>query len=186
MSRKWRNLLIGVLAVAVLVILVILLNQGEEGYNSKYAGTDLSTDVSGIGRSNTYEAYVASYASEPEVKEEVAVDVLSFEGNAVPHDEGILTEDGSEVTWSVNMPQAGLYNIRLEYLTTESRGVDIERELLINGELPFSGAGTLITRETISARARRKSLKSRRFISGTTWVTRRNLMLSISTRVKTP
>ena len=143
MSRKWRNLLIGVLAVAVLVVLVILLNQGEEGYNSKYAGTDLSTDVSGIGRSNTYEAYVASYASEPEVKEEVAVDVLSFEGNAVPHDEGILTEDGSEVTWSVNMPQAGLYNIRLEYLTTESRGVDIERELLINGELPFSGAGTL-------------------------------------------
>ena len=143
MSRKWRNLLIGVLAVAVLVVLVILLNQGEEGYNSKYAGTDLSTDVSGIGRSNTYEAYVASFASEPEVKEEVAVDVLSFEGNAVPHDEGILTEDGSEVTWSVSIPQAGLYNIRLEYLTTESRGVDIERELLINGELPFSGAGTL-------------------------------------------
>ena len=50
MSRKWRNILIGVLAVAVLVVLVTLLNRGASDYSSKYAGVDLSTDVSGIGR----------------------------------------------------------------------------------------------------------------------------------------
>ena len=143
MSRKWRNILIGVVAVAVLVALVILLSQGSSDYSSKYAGVDLSTDVTGIGRSNTYDAYVASHASEPEVKEEVPVDVLTFEGDATPQAEGLLTEDRSEVTWTVDVPQAGLYNIRLEYLTTESRGVDIERELRINGELPFAGASTL-------------------------------------------
>lgn len=143
MSRKWRNVLIGVLAVAAVIVLVVLLNQGTSGYSSKYAGVDLSTDVSGIGRSNTYETYVASHASDPEVKAEVAVDVLTFEGKAAPQTEGLLTDDGSEVTWKVEVPQAGLYNIRLDYLTTESRGVDIERELLINGELPFAGAGTL-------------------------------------------
>ena len=143
MSRKWRNILIGVLAVAVLVVLVTLLNQGASDYSSKYAGVDLSTDVSGIGRGDTYEAYVASHASESEATEEVTVDVLSFEGEATTQAEGVLTEDGSEVTWKAEVPQAGLYNIRLEYLTTESRGVDIERELLINGELPFTGASTL-------------------------------------------
>ena len=143
MSRKWRNILIGVLAVAVLVVLVTLLNQGASDYSSKYANADLSTDVSGIGRSDTYEAYVASHASDPEVTEEVTVDVLSFEGDATAQAEGVLTEDGSEVTWKAEVPQAGLYNIRLEYLTTDSRGVDIERELLINGELPFTGASTL-------------------------------------------
>ena len=143
MSRKWRNVLIGVLAVAAVIALVILLNQGASGYSGKYAGVDLSTDVSGIGRSNTYETYVASHASGPEVTEEVAVDVLAFEGKATPRTEGLLTEDGSEVTWKVDVPQAGLYNIRLDYLTTESRGVDIERELLINGEVPFAGASTL-------------------------------------------
>ena len=143
MSRKWRNILIGVAAVAVLVALFVLLNQGTSDYSSKYAGTDLSTDVSGIGRNNTYETYIASHASDPEVKEEVAVDILSFEGEATLQEEGVLTEDGSEITWKVNVPQAGLYNIRLEYLTTESRGVDIERELKINGELPFAGASTL-------------------------------------------
>ncbi len=143
MSRKWRNILIGVLAVAVLVVLVILLNQGASDYSSKYAGVDLSTDVSGIGRGDTYEAYVASHASEPEATEEVTVDILSFEGEATAQTEGVLTEDGSAVTWKAEVPQAGLYNIRLEYLTTDSRGVDIERELLINGELPFTGASTL-------------------------------------------
>lgn len=143
MSRKWRNVLIGVLAVATVIVLVILLNRGTNDYSSKYAGVDLSTDVSGIGRSNTYETYVTSHASDPEVKEEVAVDVLTFEGKAAPQTDGLLTDDGSEVTWRVEVPQAGLYNIRLDYLTTESRGIDIERELLINGELPFAGAGTL-------------------------------------------
>ena len=143
MSRKWRNILIGVLAVAVLVVLITLLNQGDNDYSKKYAGTDLSTDVTGIGRGNTYEAYAASYASEPEAAEEVPVDVFSFEGDGEKQAEGIMTKDGSAVTWKADVPQAGMYNIRLEYLTTESRGIDIERELLINGELPFTGASTL-------------------------------------------
>ena len=144
MSRKWRNILIGVLAVAAVVLLVVLLSRDTGDFSSKYAGVDLSTDVTGIGRSNTYEAYVASHASDKEVTAEVPVDVLSFEGEATSQAEGLLTPDGSEVTWKVEVPKAGLYNIRLEYLTTQSRGIDIERELLINGEVPFSGASKLI------------------------------------------
>ena len=69
--------------------------------------------------------------------------VLAFEGQAEMRREGLFTPDESEITWKVEVPQAGLYNIRLDYLTTASRGIDIERELLINGELPFAGASTL-------------------------------------------
>ena len=133
MSRKWRNVLIGVLAAAALIAAVWLLNQGPTGFSDKYAGVDLSTDVSGIGRSNTYDAYKAAFADEAPVKEEVPVDVLTFEGGGEVRNEGLFMPDESEITWTVTVPQAGLYNIRLEYLTTESRGVDIERELLING-----------------------------------------------------
>ena len=143
MSRKWRNVLIGVLAAAVLAAGIWLMSQGPSNFSDKYAGTDLSTDVSGIGRSNTYEAYVASYAGEAETREEIAVDLTAFEGDGEERSGGVYTGDESAVTWRVEVPQAGLYNIRLEYLTTESRGVDIERELLINGELPYAGASTL-------------------------------------------
>ena len=143
MSRKWRNILIGVLAAAIAVVGIWLLSRGESSFRDKYAGTDLSTDVSGIGRSNTYEAYLAEHAGDPAVTQPVSVDVLTFTGDGEQQADGVYTSDTAETTWTVNVPQAGLYNIRLEYLTTESRGVDIERELLVNGELPFTGAGTL-------------------------------------------
>ena len=144
MSRKWRNILIGVLAVALVIVLITVLGGGPDNFRDKYEGTDLSTDVTGIGRSNTYEAYAAQYADLPAVAEPVEVDITAFEGTggeAVP--EGVFTADESELTWKVEVPVAGLYNIRLDYLTTESRGIDIERELAINGEVPFSGASTL-------------------------------------------
>ena len=41
MSRKWRNILIGVVAVAAVVALVILLSRDTGDNSSKYAGTTL-------------------------------------------------------------------------------------------------------------------------------------------------
>ena len=143
MSRKARNTLIVILVIALVVAGIWLLTKGENDFSAKYKGEDLSTDVQGIGRSNTYDAYIAQYASQPEVTDEVAVDVLTFEGQAETTADGVLTDGENDVTWKVDVPQAGLYNIRLDYLTVPSRGVDIERELLINGELPFTGASTL-------------------------------------------
>ncbi|MBO2516734.1 MAG: ABC transporter substrate-binding protein [Clostridiales bacterium] len=55
----------------------------------------------------------------------------------------VYTGDKGAVTFTVNVEAAGFYNIRLDYLTVESRGVDVERVLYINGELPFTGASTL-------------------------------------------
>ena len=144
MSRKWRNILIGVLVAALVIGGIWLLSRSENNFRSKYEGADLSTDVSGIGRSNTYTSYLEKYADLPAVSETVEVDLASFEGEGgeVCAD-GVLTADESELTWKVNVPKAGLYNIRLDYLTVESRGVDIEREIAINGEVPFTGASTL-------------------------------------------
>ena len=144
MSRKWRNILIGVLVAALVIAGIWLLSRSENSFRSKYEGADLSTDVSGIGRSNTYTSYLEKYANLPAVSEAVEVDLASFEGEGgeVCAD-GLLTADESELTWKVNIPKAGLYNIRLDYLTVESRGVDIEREIAINGEVPFTGASTL-------------------------------------------
>ena len=144
MSRKWRNTLVGVL-VAVLVIGGIwLLGRGPDNFQDKYKDVNLSTEVSGIGRSNTYGAYVAQYADLPAATEPVEVDLTTFEGEGgEPGSEGLMTAEESELTWKVDIPREGLYNIRLDYLTTEGRGIDVEREIAINGEVPFSGASTL-------------------------------------------
>nr|AHF26224.1 putative bacterial extracellular solute-binding protein [uncultured bacterium Contigcl_1792] len=144
MSRKWRNILIGVLAAVLVIGGIWFLNRGSQDFKDKYEGVNLSTDVTGIGRSNTYTAYLEQYADLPAVSESVEVDLASFEGKGGEVcGEGLMTADDSELTWKVQVPRAGLYNIRLEYLTTDSRGIDIEREIAINGEVPFSGASTL-------------------------------------------
>ena len=144
MSRKWRNILIGIVAAALAITGLVLLSRGPADFREKYEGADLSTDVTGIGRSNTYGAYLAEHEGDPAVTKEVAVELSAFEGEGgSPCDDGVMTSDKSELTWKVDVPQAGLYNIRLDYLTVESRGIDVERELAVNGEVPFAGASTL-------------------------------------------
>ncbi|MBQ8136708.1 MAG: extracellular solute-binding protein, partial [Clostridia bacterium] len=148
MLKKFRGLGIFLLCVAVVVLLVVVLGGGSQDYHVKYEGADLKSDVSGIGRSDTYDGYLLACASVPLATEPVSVNVSVFEGDGemktgtdgVP---GVLTPDGSYVTWRVNVPAEGMYTVLLDYETVESRGVDMERELYINGELPFSGAGSL-------------------------------------------
>ena len=143
MLNKYRKLIGVLLFVAVIAALFALQGGKAQDFSHKYEGVDLTADVSGLGRSDTYDGYLLSHAGVPAGAETVPVDVLAFEGDAEVRAEGLYTPDGSRVTWKVNVPAAGMYNIALEYLTVPSRGVDLERALYINGALPFSGADSL-------------------------------------------
>ena len=143
MRKKGFGWLIGILCLAAVIALIVLLGGGAQDFHEKYEGVDLSSDVSGLGREDTYTHYLQAYAGKESGGTPVEVDVSAFEGDGKAVEDGVLTEDGSFVTWKVNVEKAGMYNILLDYMTTASRGVDIERELYINGELPFSGARSL-------------------------------------------
>lgn len=147
MQKRRIGWLIGVLCLAAVIVLIVLLGGGSQNFLEKYQGTDLSTDVSGLGRENTYDGYLLAHAGETSGDAVVEADITAFEGEAELREEDgvpcVYTADGSYVTWKVNVEKAGMYNIMLDYLATSSRGVDIERELYIDGELPFSGARTL-------------------------------------------
>lgn len=147
MLRRYRGVWIGLLCLAVVAVLSILLGDGAQDFRSKYAGTDLTADVSGIGRGNTYDAYLAAHAGVASGDTDVPVDITAFEGQGEIRQENgavsVLMPDDAEITWKVQIEKDGMYHVLLDYLTVESRGVDIERQLLINGELPFSGASTL-------------------------------------------
>ena len=147
MRRKIVGWLIGILCLAAVIALIVLLGGGAQDFHLKYEGIDLSADVSGLGREDTYANYLLRHADAPSGDAEIPVELTAFEGDAEIRDEGgvpcVYTPDGSYVTWKVNVEKAGMYNVMLDYLTTPARGVDIERELHINGELPFSGARSL-------------------------------------------
>ncbi|MBE5777658.1 MAG: ABC transporter substrate-binding protein, partial [Clostridiales bacterium] len=148
MFRKLRGALIGVLAVVLVIVLIAVLGDGVQNFAKKYEGYDLTSDVSGLGRSNTYDGYLHAHASVPSGQAPVEVDITAFEGDgeARQGDNGeslVYTPDGSYVTWRVSVPEEGMYNVVLHYKTVPSRGVDMERALYINGELPFAGAADL-------------------------------------------
>ena len=146
MNRIWKTIL-GVLCVVLIVVLIAVLGDGVQNFSAKYKGYDLTADVTGLGRSNTYDGYLQAHASAPSGGSEVAVDIAVFEGDGeLRQQDGaacVYTPDSSVVTWKVNVETAGMYNVMLDYLTVDSRGVDMERALYINGELPFAGAGDL-------------------------------------------
>ncbi|MFP4016584.1 MAG: extracellular solute-binding protein [Halanaerobiales bacterium] len=52
----------------------------------------------------------------------------------------ISTCEEGFVEWEFFVEEAGFYNIELRYFPVEGRRTDIERELYINGEIPFEGA----------------------------------------------
>ena len=79
MRKKWR-ILVGILVVAVVAACVILLGGGTSDFHAKYDGRDLTTEVSGIGRDDTYEVYLRTHEGVAAGTEVVAVDVAAFEG----------------------------------------------------------------------------------------------------------
>ncbi|MBQ8311863.1 MAG: extracellular solute-binding protein [Clostridia bacterium] len=148
MRKKMWRILVGILVAAIVIAAVMLLNQGAQDFHHKYEGTDLTTDVTGIGREDTYEAYLQAHAAVSQGTEAIQVDIAAFEGDGKLQQDAsgaaeVYTADNDYTTWTVNVPQEGMYAVQMEYLTVESRGVDVEREVYINDVLPFAGADTL-------------------------------------------
>lgn len=91
----------------------------------------------------SYAAYRAEHAQAVYPDLEIPVDIFDAEGIqriTVDGREGILTGEEDTVTWPLQVPETGWYQIRIEYHTRESKGASIERELRVDGELPFSEA----------------------------------------------
>ncbi len=147
MGKKTRGVLIGIICAVVVIAVLLLLSPGATNFQAKYAGVDLATDVEGIGRNDTYDVYLAAHADKKIGAETVELDLTAFEGDGevqqVDGADCVYTADTNYTTWKVTVPEEGMYNILLDYKTVDSRGVDIERAVYINGELPFAGAATL-------------------------------------------
>lgn len=153
MKGSVKKLLIFLVAVTVIIALIALTGslRPADDFHEKYEGVDLMADVAGTVREGTYTLYQNSHAGAAAPAQSVEVDLCSFaSGTDVEVREDVLGEkkalytgSSSTVTWEVEIPESGLYNIYLEYLMVESRGVAPERTLYINGAVPFNDATNL-------------------------------------------
>ena len=149
-NKTLRNVLIAI--VVIILIFAIPSFFPEKDFRSKYENYDLSTNVGTSYTTKTYKEYLEENSSAKSVSSRVAVNVLDYdasESTGVRVEKNykgkdvVFTEEDSSVTWTVDVPEAGFYNIKMEYIGVPSRNVNMERILYINGEMPFSGADTL-------------------------------------------
>lgn len=149
MSKNLKTLTIVLSVIAAIVVLCVLLSMRKvKNYSDKYEGYDLGKDVVGLERTGTYKGYLKNHSDAKEPQKTIDVDLYSYEGDGNIsvytnfHDEPkcLFTDTESVVTYTVNVPEAGFYNVYMEYLITESRGVAAERAFYVNGELPFDDA----------------------------------------------
>ena len=149
MNKTVKKLLIAGIVIAALVVVCVLLSMGEvENFSYKYEGYDLNRSVEGMDRMGTYTDYLYVHSDAATPSKSVDVDIFNYtsEGQVSLYTDydgvskALYTGTGSTVTFDVNIPEAGFYNLSMEFLIPESRGVQAERGVMINGEIPFDGA----------------------------------------------
>ena len=148
MNKGLKKFLVAVAVLAVLIVVCVLLaHRKVADFHSKYEGVDLTKDVAGTERKGAYDKYVLSH-DQIFPADDIEIDVFNgtFEGNVKVEsnvqgaDKALFTDSDSTVTWEINAPEAGFYNLFMEYLISESKGVVAERRVTLNNERPFSDA----------------------------------------------
>lgn len=142
----WFGLILG-----IAVICLVLNLTKTSNFHDKYDGYDLSADTAGAKREGTYTLYLNAHSGAARPKQNIEVDVTSYidaeDAKVTDEYEGaekaLYTGNDSKVTWEVDVPEEGFYNVYLEYMTVKSRGVAIERAFYVNGELPFQNASDM-------------------------------------------
>ncbi|WP_026653057.1 extracellular solute-binding protein [Butyrivibrio proteoclasticus] len=143
MSKTVKKIIAVVLVVALVAsVFVVINNKTIENFANKYEGTDLTKEIEGMERAGGYAGYLADHGNAAQQAGDIEVDLMDnkSEGDVKTSDGGLLTGVGSKVTWNIDVPKEGFYQLFVEYKLPESRGVAAERTVYINGEIPFEGA----------------------------------------------
>lgn len=153
---KSKKVIIPVVVVVCIAAIVVYSKFFAGGsindHSEKYKGVDLEVTDTDFGRSDTYTKYIGKdeFKDAASPKAEINVDLFKYksaegaEKVSVGGEENVLQMAEQGYTqWDIDVPEEGFYNIYVEYYPVDGRGIAIERELKINGEVPFSGADAI-------------------------------------------
>ncbi|MBO4859075.1 MAG: extracellular solute-binding protein [Treponema sp.] len=149
-NKTLRNFLIAIAAIILVFAISSLLP--EKDFHEKYDNVDFSSLKGSVSTTKSYSEYLSEHPNAKSSRSTVNLNIFAYDrekSNGVHTENGykgkdvVITDEDSTVTWSFDVPEAGYYNILLEYIGVPSRNVTMERSLKINGANPFSGAENL-------------------------------------------
>ena len=150
LSEKWSNVKKWqkrVVIAALVVIVVLLISLPGGGGGQRMAGATFQAKET--YDDSRYVSYISQHRSAGYNGQVIQVDLTKDlvtgheEVLATREYEGrntLFTLDSGSVTWNIDVKQAGLYTIKIDYYTADGYGGNIERNLYIDGEYPFDEA----------------------------------------------
>lgn len=154
-KRVRRAVVAGLVVIAAVLLLYYVpnpLSRADGGGHVQQDGSALHGTVS--ARKHSYDEYRSRFASAARpaqpisipgaayVQADETVEVLDrWEGSEMPV---VLTGETGFVEWEVHVPEEGLYQLELTYYPVSGKGTAIERELRIDGAIPFEEANSIV------------------------------------------
>lgn len=147
LKKSTTLLTIGLCALIIVAVMVQIYFSKNESISSLALDDFKKSTVS----AGSYDAYIAQYEGVAKPDQEIIIDATQYvkesdgEFKVLSQYEGmdgdaLYTGDTGEVTWQVNIPQEGLYQLEVLYYPVEGKSSAIERMISINGEIPFEEA----------------------------------------------
>lgn len=147
LKKSTTLLTIGLCALIIVAVMVQIYFSKNESISSLALDDFKKSTVS----AGSYDAYIAQYEEVAKSDQEIIIDATQYvresdgEFKVLSQYEGmdgdaLYTGDTGEVTWQVNIPQEGLYQLEVLYYPVEGKSSAIERMISINGEIPFEEA----------------------------------------------
>ena len=158
MKTKARRVLALFLCVLMLVGAMVT-TVSATSTSRKGGGTTSIDNVTDILNALSYTEYISKYADKAKGEGVIEIPALSYDKDETTADvselNGIYGKDGvlkipeiGTVVWKFNVPKDALYAIEIEYCQVEGKTNSIERVFYLNGDVPFSGARSVILPKT--------------------------------------
>lgn len=149
--------------VALLTAMCVAYPQPLQFATGNYAQAEENSAATGalselkLGSTNKdgYDHYIAQYHNVVRPERELIVKGDTFstvEGMNIDVVDGIDGADGKviqtgesgTISWEIDVPDDSLYQIELRFRSMQGKGSDIDRELMIDGKLPFAEAKNIV------------------------------------------
>lgn len=139
-----------IIIISLILYSVIIANKNISAKNIKKSHITLSDTKQFLAYQKSHpEKGISSFNF---LAEDKLFDYTLTDGLApIRYEDGLLTGDNTNITWQFNLPSEGRYNIILTYLSvgdipsyqSKGKGLEIERLLKINDEVPFTEANNI-------------------------------------------
>ena len=144
-----KKTIIGALAVLALAGIFCVATKGDKDV-TLYA-CSATDDMQDMALEESYEAYLEENGYTGTMSDsEIEIDLNNYETagelTAEVGENGLITEGDGSITWTFNVASEGFYNLELGYIALPGTTSDIQREILIDGEILYDDLSSLVIR----------------------------------------